>query len=299
MNLPDLEYLIAVAERGNIGRAAEALGLSQPALTRAIRRLEALAGQSLFVRHARGVDPTPAGASLIERARRIQGEVDDALRELQDMKAGQLGRVRLGYSPSADERVITNACKKLLAERPAARLTLATAFMKPLVERLRDGALDLIVGPAPAEIDGRLSFDVIYRDSLVCVADREHPLHLKQRVGLADVAGEGWLLPSRDLPVRLDIEARFANAGVPPPQVRIESDHITPAQLRMLRSTRLVALAQESGLRGLQRMGLEPLKVQGLALVREIAVVRRSRAYMSPLSKRLRGLLAEAAQARG
>ena len=298
MNVTDLEYLLVVAERRNVGRAAEALGLSQPALTRAIRRLETLAGQDLFVRHARGVDPTPAGLSLIARARRIHGEYADAVRELQDMKAGKLGRVRLGYSPSVDERLITAACRRLLAERPAARLTLSTAFMKPLLERLADGALDLVVGPASAGGAGKFAAEVIYRDSLACVADREHPLHRQAKVGLADIAEEGWLLPSRELPVRLDLEARLAKAGLPAPKVRIESDHITAAQFRLLRGTRLLALAKGEALRGLQRMGLEPVKVHGLTLVREVAVVRRAAAYASPLSKRLRKLLSEAAQAR-
>lgn len=298
MNFSDIEYLLVVAERRNIGRAAEALGLTQPALTRAIGRLETLAGQSLFVRHPKGVDLTPAGQALVGRAQRIHNEYGDAMRELQDMKAGQLGLLRLGYSVSADERVITLACRQLLFERPAARLTLATAFMKTLLEQLTDGMLDLIVGPLAESENSAFLATPLYHDRLACVVDRAHPLLRRARVTLGDVAKETWLLPSRRLPVRQEFERRFSDAGLVPPVVRIESDYITPAQFKMLRGTRILAICQEDALRGLKRIGLETLNVGGLRLQRRIAVIRRANAYASPLSTRLGKLIEHAARRR-
>ncbi|KAI1698544.1 bacterial regulatory helix-turn-helix protein, lysR family domain-containing protein [Ditylenchus destructor] len=88
MNLNDIDYLVAVAEHRHVGRAAEALGLTQSALTRALARLEALAGLPLFERHPKGVMPTEAGLAFLRRARRIQLEYDDTLSELHQMKTG-------------------------------------------------------------------------------------------------------------------------------------------------------------------------------------------------------------------
>ena len=102
---------------GSIGRAAEALGLSQPALTKALQRVEAQAGLPLFERSANGMRPTQAGARFLERARRIQLEYDDALQEMQGIRTGQLGMLRLGYSPSI-QALVLDACRQLLREAP-------------------------------------------------------------------------------------------------------------------------------------------------------------------------------------
>lgn len=298
MTLSDLEYLIVVAERGNIGRAAEALGLSQPALTRAIRRLEKLAGQDLFVRHPRGVNVTPAGERLLARARRIHAEYGDALHELQDLKAGQLGLLRVGYSATVDEQMLGDACRALLIERPAARLSLANAFMQPLLAKLDDGLLDLVIGPLPR--DGRSDLEVLplYADEIVCVADSSHPLRQRARLEIADLAEARWLLPGADLPVRADLDRIFAKAGLGSPKVRVESKHITVAQFKLLRGTGLLALAQLGSLKSLKRLGIEVLKVPGLNLKRDIAVLRRAGGFVSPLSQRLQQLVSLAAQKR-
>ena len=98
MNLNDIDYLVAVAEHRHVGRAAETLGLTQSALTRALARLESLAGLPLFERHPKGVIPTEAGLAFLRRARRIQLEYDDTLSELHQMKTGELGILR-GHAP--------------------------------------------------------------------------------------------------------------------------------------------------------------------------------------------------------
>lgn len=298
MTLSDLEYLIVVAERRNIGRAAEALGLSQPALTRAIRRLEKLAGQDLFVRHPRGVNLTPAGERLLARARRIHAEYGDAVHEMQAMKGGQLGLLRVGYSATVDERMLGDACRALLVERPAARLALANAFMQPLLAKLDDGELDLVIGPLPREDRSDLAALPLYADEIVCVAEHTHPLRQRARLAMADLAEASWLLPGAELPVRAELDRVFARAGLGPPKVRAESNHITAAQFKLLRGTGLLALAQRGSLKSLRRFGIDVLKVSGLNIKREIAVIRRAGGFASPLSRRLEQLLLLAAQTR-
>ncbi|MFT4100718.1 MAG: LysR family transcriptional regulator [Burkholderiaceae bacterium] len=87
-------------EHRHIGRAAEAPGISRPALTRAVARLKAFTGRRLLTRHPKGVMPTEAGETLVRRARRILLEHEDTARKLQQIKTGQLGLIRVGYSAS-------------------------------------------------------------------------------------------------------------------------------------------------------------------------------------------------------
>jgi len=101
METRDLDYLLSVEKHGGIGKAAVALGISQPALTKAIQRTEAQVGLSLFERTANGVVPTQAGVLFIARARKIALEYEDALKEMYAIRSGEQGVLRIGYSPTA------------------------------------------------------------------------------------------------------------------------------------------------------------------------------------------------------
>jgi len=295
MNFDDIEYLLVVAEQRHIGRAAEALGLTQPALSRAIARLEALAGQRLFTRHPRGVEPTPAGQTLLKRALRIRREYDDAMRELQQMKTGQLGLLRVGYSPSVEGALVLGALGRLLAERPAARLRLLERLTQELLEQLADDRLDLVIAPAPVPLSDELSAEPLYTDRLLVVADRGHPLLRATRVTLADIAAEPWLLPTPKMRVRRALDELVAGAGLAALNARIESDTITAGHFRLLEGTRMLALCTEWWLPTLRRLGLEPLPMppDEIGPARAVALMRRLDGYVSPLAARLRELLTE------
>src|SRR5437763_17206184 len=100
MNLPDfrqMRYFMAVAERLHFGRAAEALHISQPPLSRAIRALEERLGVALFARSRRRAELTAEGSRFLEEARRMMGQLDRAGLELRGMAAGQQGTLRIGF----------------------------------------------------------------------------------------------------------------------------------------------------------------------------------------------------------
>src|SRR6267142_6554402 len=100
MNLPELwhlRYFVAVAERLHFGRAAQALHISQPPLSRAIRVLEERVGVALFARSRRRVELTAEGARFLEEARRVIGQLERAVLELRGMASGEQGRLRIGF----------------------------------------------------------------------------------------------------------------------------------------------------------------------------------------------------------
>ncbi len=95
METRDIEYILAVAAHGGIGRAADALGISQPALTKAVQRVETQAGLPLFERTANGMTATYAGTRFLERARRIQLEYEDGIKEMLGIRTGEQGILRV------------------------------------------------------------------------------------------------------------------------------------------------------------------------------------------------------------
>ncbi|SIO68400.1 transcriptional regulator, LysR family [Burkholderia sp. GAS332] len=293
METRDLDYLLAVEEHGGIGKAAEALGMSQPALTKAIQRVEAQTGLALFQRTANGVAPTQAGSLFLARARRIALEYEDALKEMHAIRSGEQGVLSLGYSPTVPAALVLGACRQLLKERPAARLRLRRRLARDLVDLLVAGELDLIVAPEPTPDANGLSFVELFRDSLSVLADESHPLHLKRNLRLADLADQEWLLPGPTIPLRQQVDAAFARQGLDAPKLRVETDFGSTSLLHLLRGTAMLCVAGTESfdaLEGLRALNLDPSE---LDLRRHIGVVFRKEAYLSPLAQRAMALLQE------
>jgi LysR family hydrogen peroxide-inducible transcriptional activator len=142
--LRQLEYLVAVAETGRIGRAAAQLNVSQPSLSAQISEVEADLGVVLFQRGRGGAKITPAGEDVVRRARLI-------LRELEDLRAAAQGggifqgRLRLGVLPSIGPYLLPGVVRRLHEEHPSFRLVVREESTRDLDDGLRSGRLDMII----------------------------------------------------------------------------------------------------------------------------------------------------------
>src|SRR4026208_761990 len=117
MELRDIEYFAVVAEHGNVRRASEALGLSPPALSKSLRRLEQAMQARLVERTPKGVALTPVGAALLAQVRRIRVTLSDVRREAEDLSQGRAGHLRIGVGATTVED-LPAACAALLKEAP-------------------------------------------------------------------------------------------------------------------------------------------------------------------------------------
>jgi DNA-binding transcriptional LysR family regulator len=295
MDTRDLDYLLAVEKHGGIGKAAESLGMSQPALTKAVQRIEAQTGLALFQRTANGVAPTQAGSLFLARARRIALEYEDALKEMHAIRNGEQGVLSLGYSPTVPAALVLGACRQLLKERPAARLRLRRRLARDLVDLLIAGELDLIVAPEPNRDADELSFVELFRDSLSVLADDSHPLHLKRNLRLADLADQEWLLPGPTITVRQQVDTAFIRQGLAAPKLRVETDFGSTSLLHLLRGTKMLCVAGTESFDALEGLRALNLDTNELDLRRHIGVVFRKGAYLSPLAQRAMTLLQERA----
>ena len=124
----ELDYFLAICETRNLGRAAETLGVSQPALTRSLQRLEAHFGAKLFVRAPRGVELTPIGTALRARVDRARITLDDAEREMEQLGAGKIGKVRIGVGHMLVRLVSQALFPRFIVERPAAQVQFHVGF---------------------------------------------------------------------------------------------------------------------------------------------------------------------------
>ncbi len=221
MNTPDLRQLrhfIAVAEQLHFGRAATALHISQPPLSRSIRDLEARVGATLLARTRRRVELTPEGAHFLEKAKRLLAQLERAVLEVGSMAAGDGGRLRLGFVSLADYGVLPGLLKAYKLARPGVDLALREMLSPDQAAALSAGELDfgLLLPPVPGAY---LEHIVVQRERFVAALPARHRLaRSRGRVAMRDLAGEAFVMAPRAIAPGLhDIVARLAaRAGFSP-----------------------------------------------------------------------------------
>jgi DNA-binding transcriptional LysR family regulator len=177
MTLVQLRHLIALAGSGSFSRSAEALFLTQPALSRSIRALEVEMGQPLFDRIGRRSELTPFGREVLERARLIVFEVDELAASGSRMSEGQGGSLRVGMGSGPGAMLMTPLLREMAQRYPAVHLTISRGSTDRLVQGLRDRTLDALVidarslSPAPD-----LHVDTLSEMRGVFMCRKEHPL---------------------------------------------------------------------------------------------------------------------------
>jgi DNA-binding transcriptional LysR family regulator len=201
MDLPDLwqlRYFTAVAEHLHFGRAAQALHISQPPLSRAIRALEERLGVVLFVRTRRRVELTAEGARLLEHARRAIDQLERAVAELRGMASGQRGRLRIGFVSLADFGVLPGLLKAFKASHPGVELALREMLSPEQGAALAAGGLDfgLLLPP----VEGALEHVVVQRERFVAALPSRHPLAAARgRIAMRALADERFVMVPREI----------------------------------------------------------------------------------------------------
>ena len=193
IDLRQLRYFLAVAEELHFGRAAERLGMAQPPLTQQIQKLEGALGYRVFVRHSRKTTLTEAGSVLLDEARRILREVDQAIEHTQRAGRGETGQLIVGTPPSVMLTRLPVVIRRYRERFPGVHFVLREMSTSAIAAGLATGALD--VGFL-REVDSleSLPIDVILREPVVAVLQAGHSLAKACRLKLRQLAGEPFVL---------------------------------------------------------------------------------------------------------
>jgi LysR family hydrogen peroxide-inducible transcriptional activator len=191
VELEQLRHFLTVAEVENFTRAAERVGLSQPALSRSVGRLEEELGQPLFERQARRVALTDAGRRLLDRARNVLVMADDLKAELCD--DGRAGKVRVAAIPTVAPYFLPGCLRAFRRLAPTAQVVVSEDTTRDLIKKVADGDVD--VGIAALPIAAKyVDVEPLFEEELLLVVGAGHPLARKKAVTAADVAGQPFVL---------------------------------------------------------------------------------------------------------
>jgi len=290
LNLRDLRYFEVAAQTENLGRAAETIARSQPALTKAIRRLEQTVGGPLFEKAGRGVRLTPIGQVLLEEARQLRVSAAEALRHVADFSQGVAGLVRIGSGTVSVGALLPQVCRLLLAQAPKAQVSIEVGASFDLLEQLRQKQLDLVVGLLPPQKDAAFTRYPLVVDEVVVACRSGHPIFKARRISLEMLLDYPWVLPQPEAPSRQWLEAAFAARGLPPPPVQIEANSI-PLLPQLIAGTNLLSFVSRHTVATEKRARLREVQPSLLMLRRELGVSSRVGGYLSPVARRLLELL--------
>ena len=216
MELHQLRYFVAVAERRHFTRAAAALGVAQPSVSKQIRRLEADLGDALFDRTAGGVALTDAGTVLLPWAKRVLADLDAARAEVVGLASLEGGRLSVGATPSVSTVLLPPILAEFHRAHPGVSLTVQEAGSRELVARLEAGDLDLALVVLPVPHDDVLATTPVLREDLVLAVPAGHPLARRRAVRMAELRGVPLVMFREGYDLRTTTIAACEAAGFHP-----------------------------------------------------------------------------------
>lgn len=194
MEIQHVRHFIATADLGNMTRAAEMLGIAQPALSQSLRRMEDKLGVKLFERSRRGITLSQAGAAILDELREAVMRIDQAAQRAQQVAQGLAGTLTVGFTVSAVYHVLPRALRLMRKEAPDVRVVLREMPNMQQAQALDRGDIDLGILYTPLTLSARLRQQLLARYGVIAAVHESVPVGEDGRVSLRDVARAGLVM---------------------------------------------------------------------------------------------------------
>ncbi len=230
-----------IIETGSFEIAAQHMGLTQPAISRNMRRLEARVGAPVFTREGRRSVPNDLGLQLGRSGLAIRIAEEQAEKSASLAASGSAGRLRLGAPPIVSGRFLTDTLSDFIATNPNCVIELRTGLVHELRSMLERGQIDMFFGPqGAADPDAGLSFTSLIDDRVAIICRAGHQLTGASSIMASDLMKQRWLAHSRGSMLRQQTEAAMVASGVHHMQIACETDSIRSA-LEIVSATDLIS----------------------------------------------------------
>jgi DNA-binding transcriptional LysR family regulator len=287
LKLRDLHILLAVVQHGSMAKAAAALAISQPAVSKAIADLEHTVGLRLLDRTRQGIEATTYGRALVKHGTTVFDELKQAAQELDLLADPTVGELRIGSSESMAAGLLPAIIDRFSRQCPRVDLTVTqVVFATAHTRELRERSIDLLLGRMFVLLeDDDLECEVLFDDQLLVVSGNQSRWARSRRLELADLVGEQWILPPANSVAGASNAEVFRACGVEMPHASVTtlSIHLF---LQLVVTGRFVAMLPGSVL---SLSGKNwPLKILPIKLPSQpkpVAIMRLKNRTLSPVAQ--------------
>ncbi|MBY0054371.1 LysR family transcriptional regulator [Brevibacillus agri] len=284
MEWQQLEYFQTLARMQHVTRAAEAMSLSQPALSRSIARLEEELGVPLFERQGRTIMLNRYGQLFLKRVNRILKEFEDGKQELRDLVHPDRGEVALGFLHTLGTSLIPDLIGAFRAKSPSIGFTMIQNHSYSLLEHLDAGELDLCLLAEPTETKLPIQWTPLWSEELFAIVPIGHPLAGRESILLSEIAEESFIFLKKGYALRRTTDQLFEQLGVTP---RVTFEGEEAATVAGLVAAGLgVSLLPD--LRGIDQSKIAQIRIRTPKCQRVIGMALVKGGYLSPAAVRFK-----------
>ncbi|MCV2360059.1 LysR family transcriptional regulator [Paucibacter sp. TC2R-5] len=286
--MSELRVFLAVFQLRSFHKAAAAVHLTQPAVTKSIAGLEQMLGVKLFERQASGVEPTAYGLSFAPRAMAVFEELRHAAQDLASLSSGATGTLRIGTVPMPAIPFLPVAIKRLCAAQPHSAVTVVEAREAELLERLRRGDIELaLLRLSLFELDVDLQAQTLFEERLMVMAGADHPLAKRQSLCWPELLEQRWVLPPPDCVFYEFVLRSLAEQGLAMPRAAVEA-YSVPVQVGLAQHGGMLSFGMRSRFEfGDKRYRLSRLAINLHCAEKPVAAVWIRARELSPLAQQL------------
>jgi DNA-binding transcriptional LysR family regulator len=245
----DVHIALVVAQSGSMLKAAEALAISQPVVSKVIANLEQALGVRLFDRSRRGVEPTASGRALLKRGRAAFDELKQGVKEIEFLNDPTAGELHIGSSRASAEGIVLAAIDRLSRQYPRVVFHVITGDTPAIHERLHERSVEFgfvrMSGPVPEDDIER---ETLIEEPLVVVAGVKNPWVHRRKIKLAELANEPWTWPLPGNIVDLLVVEAFRASGVEAPRATVYVDSLN-VRTKLAATGRFLAVVPASMLK--------------------------------------------------
>lgn len=294
MEIKDLLWFKRVAERGSVRRAAAELGTSQPALSKAIRRLETSFGLKLFERTARGVLLTDSGRVIYQRAIEMADWNHHLAADVANLKSADTGLLRVGVVPALNQTLLIPALKAMLGQ---SRFSIHVQLSDQLFQLLSKGEIDCAIAAMDEHASQEFNYQLLGKQRSLVVGRARHPLQ-RHPFQAGELGSQQWLLPPAHILLRKWID-RFLKEEAGQKAVPAVEVDATPAVLAsLIESTDLLTVLTEDALNSAACQKLRALPLPAPSWSLDIGLFWRHTMPFGPQMERFRSLVSDAYESR-
>ncbi|MBS0420805.1 MAG: LysR family transcriptional regulator [Proteobacteria bacterium] len=295
LDVARLRQLALIVRERSFSRAAESLGISQPALSKNIRSMERTLGVQLLERGRFGALPTAFGLALVRHADAIDAELRSAVQEVDALRIARTGHICVGCGPSEATRLLPIALNRLRQRSPGITVTVLYGLNEALTPMVKHGEVDFALSSIPARCtDGDLRLVKLHEDRAAVIVRTGHPLTERRGPLTAQhLLAQQWVLARTSELERRALDDLFMETGLEPPVVSLETTSAVLMKTMVIQSDLLTFLPREL-IYWEERAGLlTALKLAVPSWHRIVGLTLRARAGINPAAQALIDTLRE------